>query len=278
MELYRHFNKEGILLYVGATSNILNRMSQHKVRTPWFSEIANTSIEYFQTKEELLLAEKQAIRLEQPVYNIRHNKKDSIIENSEILQLFTSLSLTETRVLQLFLRNLKGLEVGDTEYYISTKEYAEIYAIAWHTAYQEMKYVVDSLSSKLQSYLVSIEYVESGIKMLWNPDFQSLCNNRKNCYEYSFTNILVLKSNIAICLYKFLRSRKIRKYRIDIEEFRQILGLQDRYTAYNNLRSKVLLPAIANINCYTDLFVEMESIAKGRKVIALEFTICVGEL
>ena len=75
-DLYRHFNAEGELLYVGISLSAVKRLSQHKCDSTWYGDIATIEIEKFPTREEAMEAETVAIQNEAPIYNIA---KSSII-------------------------------------------------------------------------------------------------------------------------------------------------------------------------------------------------------
>lgn len=70
--LYRHFNKDKKLLYIGISLSALTRLGQHALNTKWFNSITFISIEHFDTLEEATKAERVAIIREDPQYNIRH--------------------------------------------------------------------------------------------------------------------------------------------------------------------------------------------------------------
>ena len=69
--LYRHFNSDNKLLYVGISLNSINRLNQHKSSSGWFDEISNVTIEKHQSRKEALIAERSAIYNESPKYNIQ---------------------------------------------------------------------------------------------------------------------------------------------------------------------------------------------------------------
>lgn len=71
--LYRHYDKDGALLYVGVSLSTLQRLGQHAEHSHWFSSIERITIEHFQSRESALEAERQAIQNETPFYNVRHN-------------------------------------------------------------------------------------------------------------------------------------------------------------------------------------------------------------
>lgn len=70
--LYRFYDAEDRLLYIGMTSAFQSRFSQHRSYTPWFSEVARYAKEYLPSRVALEAAEKCAIQTERAKYNIRH--------------------------------------------------------------------------------------------------------------------------------------------------------------------------------------------------------------
>ena len=69
--LYKYYNKNGRLLYIGASSFPLNRM-WHTNRRYWGEEILTAWMKLYPTRLGALRAEKKAIENEKPKYNIVH--------------------------------------------------------------------------------------------------------------------------------------------------------------------------------------------------------------
>jgi phage-related minor tail protein len=67
--LYRHFDKDGQLLYVGISLSHVARLAQHRDGSPWYEDIAHVTIEWHKTRVEAELAETKAIGREAPKYN-----------------------------------------------------------------------------------------------------------------------------------------------------------------------------------------------------------------
>jgi predicted GIY-YIG superfamily endonuclease len=82
--LYRHFDKEGQLLYIGISLSTIKRLSQHAAGSIWFDQIAKVTIEHFETREEVLKAEHVAISTENPLHNINKRKPLHIRETQEL--------------------------------------------------------------------------------------------------------------------------------------------------------------------------------------------------
>lgn len=70
--LYRHWNADGELLYVGISLKPFQRLDQHKNNSHWYGDIANVSVEYFDTRSLAEDAERVAINKEKPLHNITH--------------------------------------------------------------------------------------------------------------------------------------------------------------------------------------------------------------
>ena len=70
--LYRHFDADGVLLYVGIARSVTARFAQHE-DSPWDDLIASITVERFATREEAEAAEREAIKAEKPIHNRMHN-------------------------------------------------------------------------------------------------------------------------------------------------------------------------------------------------------------
>lgn len=68
--LYRHFDKDGRLLYVGISLSVIGRLAQHRGRAHWYKRITRIEVEWFDTRAEAAHAEMIAIQDENPECNI----------------------------------------------------------------------------------------------------------------------------------------------------------------------------------------------------------------
>jgi predicted GIY-YIG superfamily endonuclease len=68
--LYRHFDSDGRLLYVGISLNVVARLSEHCKTSHWFGSITRIDVERFRSRQAALAAERKAIRTEKPLHNI----------------------------------------------------------------------------------------------------------------------------------------------------------------------------------------------------------------
>lgn len=70
--LYRYFDHEGQLLYVGITGDLTTRTQSHS-RGRWWADVDHdrTQLDWHWSREQALRAESRAIRTENPTWNIR---------------------------------------------------------------------------------------------------------------------------------------------------------------------------------------------------------------
>lgn len=69
--LYRMFDADGDLLYIGITNNPPERFRAHSGGKDWWPQVSNITVETFSSREELESAEWAAIGAESPRYNVR---------------------------------------------------------------------------------------------------------------------------------------------------------------------------------------------------------------
>lgn len=69
--LYRFYDENGTLLYVGITNSINTRFKAHVVDKSWWPEVADCRIAFYPDRAALARAEGDAIKYEHPCYNVR---------------------------------------------------------------------------------------------------------------------------------------------------------------------------------------------------------------
>lgn len=79
--LYRFFDENGVLLYVGITADIGSRFKKHRGDKPWWYAVSTIRIERFPTRPAVLAAEREAIRSERPLWNVSHNEAATAVRS-----------------------------------------------------------------------------------------------------------------------------------------------------------------------------------------------------
>lgn len=91
--LYRFFDKDDVLLYVGVTQQAWWRWQTHRASTNWWTSTHHVTLEHFEYREQALAAEKHAIKTERPVFNRMHRSGDVVI--TEVDRCYTADEIAE---------------------------------------------------------------------------------------------------------------------------------------------------------------------------------------
>jgi predicted GIY-YIG superfamily endonuclease len=75
--LYRHFDKQGRLLYIGVAVDPKKRESAHRCYSPWAADIHEIRVEWLEDRHAALVAERSAIQAEKPLHNILHQQREA---------------------------------------------------------------------------------------------------------------------------------------------------------------------------------------------------------
>lgn len=73
-ELYRYFDSDDRLLYIGISLSTIMRATGHRRDAGWWNSWTRCSVERFDTRTAALAAERDAIIGERPLHNVVHNR------------------------------------------------------------------------------------------------------------------------------------------------------------------------------------------------------------
>lgn len=82
--LYRAYDEQDILLYVGISSSPLLRLTEHTRVARWAMYAVKVTFERFPARSAVEKAEREAIRTERPIFNIAHT--EGVSRSFEYLQ------------------------------------------------------------------------------------------------------------------------------------------------------------------------------------------------
>lgn len=81
--LYRLFDDEGTLLYVGVSNNWTQRFTQHMATKSWWSEVARVDlVAVASSRQKIEAIERAVIKAERPLYNVAHSATTAVAERS----------------------------------------------------------------------------------------------------------------------------------------------------------------------------------------------------
>lgn len=96
-----------------------------------------------------------------------------------------------------------------------------------------------------------------------------------NAYISEMPIIASFRSGYSVALHEQLEQRKsFQKWKVEVEEFKVLMGIaEDEYPRIGNLQTRVITPAIEEIEKNTEYFnLKYKSIKNGRSISHFEFT------
>jgi predicted GIY-YIG superfamily endonuclease len=73
--LYRCFDADEELLYVGISKDPAERWKQHRSTAPWWRDVTMRVVEWYDDRPAAERAERKAIQTEGPRHNVLHNQR-----------------------------------------------------------------------------------------------------------------------------------------------------------------------------------------------------------
>lgn len=211
-------------------------------------------------------------------------KNDLVVKDNALINASYNLEVTEQRLILLSI--IRARETGqgissDSKLEIHASDYASRFDVTKEAAYNALKNAVNNLFERKFSFkeihkdtnkeivvksrwVSRIAYVDdlATLEVTFAPDVVPLITRlEKHFTSYQLKQVAQLTSKYAIRLYEFLIAwRDVGKTPvISLSEFREKLGLDiNEYQKMVNFKSRVLEPAIKQINELTDIHVKYE--------------------
>lgn len=221
---------------------------------------------------------------------LRENRESLVVKGNDLIRHTRyDLSLSEQKILIYVISKIVAEDKDFKHIKFRIGEYCEIAGIKrGGTEYEYIKDSIQSLRSKswwinlgrketLFSWIdtASIENNTGEVDIVLSESLRPfLLDIRGNFTKYELINVLVLHSKYSIRLYEIFKSYLwLHKWEVSLDEFRERIAVGDKYKDFTEFKRNVILPSIKEINKFTDLQIEFETIKKGRKIDKLIFKI-----
>lgn len=223
------------------------------------------------------------------VRNKQVRKANELIQKSRF-----NLSLQQQKVVLYLISQISPFDEDFKLYEFSVSEFCRVCGIDETSGknYTDLKNAIKDIADKslwihlddgTETLLRWIEkpYInkKSGmISIRLDKDMKPfLLQLKKNYTQYDLLWTLRFRSKYSIRLYELIKSihfKELETYEriYELEELKRILNAET-YTTYQTLKTRVLNPAIEEINEFSDKQVSYEPIKKGRSVIKIRFVI-----
>lgn len=232
------------------------------------------------------------------------NNTNLTYKSANLIESSYELSITQQRIIALACKKMQpiyiekrlspndlkkvlgAMQFSDLE--ISTSEFRGEYNIAGNNIYGYLEEGANDLFEKDIKYYDGTKYVKKRwvstskfdstnglISLTFNTDIildLLVFNGRYVALFFDMSQNI--KSKYAFRIYEILKNKAyIGKYKIDVEEFKFMLQITDKYSDFADLNKKIIKPNIKVINDISDITVTVKTIRCGRSVKWLDFTI-----
>lgn len=216
-------------------------------------------------------------------------KANSLIQNSRF-----NLSLQQQKVLLFLISQISPYDEQFKLYEFDLVQFCKVCGLDYDSGknYSDIKQAIKDIADKSlwveldedeETLLRWIEkpYINKRqgiIKIRLDEDMKPfLLQLKANFTTYEIIWTLKYRSKYSIRLYELAKSvhyHELEVYtrRYSIEEIKRILGAE-HYKEYRDFKRKALIPAITEVNKYSDKNIVFEEITRGRKVLGLQLDI-----
>lgn len=237
--------------------------------------------------------DRDSIYESQEEYMLNKRRSETVVKSNDLIEASYKLSLNEQR---LILYMASKINREDKEFRIvrvTVKEFADTFELDYKNIYKEIKKISKSLTSKsiyvkppnsskdseymFISWLSSVLYQNGVLELEFSSKLEPYLLELKNNFsKYQLGDFVKFTSTYSIRLYQLLKRyedfRDGTKY-YSIEEFRRIFSLEKKYPKYSNLKRRVLMTAIDEINEVSDITISMFEDKEGKKVKGIQFRV-----
>ena len=217
-------------------------------------------------------------------YNLLIYKDNRIIEASY------RLTLREQRLVLLCISQINALEkLNENKVFtITANEYSQVFGGDPKNAFRDMKEAMDLLFDRFIKVIVSDNRREEfrwiskkstilsnqSVEIRFTADIAPYLHNLKgNFTKYHFLHVRTMTSVFSIRIYEMLMQWKTKRtLTLSLDQLRDRLQINNKYTAFANIKQKIIEPAVTEINACTDILVSYDLRKAGRKVSDIVFS------
>lgn len=217
---------------------------------------------------------------------------DLIIRKAHpIVEAGYKLTIAEQRIILLSLAKLDNRNAENSKVTLYVKDYAQSFGLSETSAYSELekasKRLYDrSIILKGEDETTEFRWIESRTKYHKGEGRISFefsrrvmpylfeLDKRLGFTQYELLSVSGFKSAYSIRLYELtVKLLGMKNQKVEIEELRRILQLDNKYQEFKRLKRDVINLACNEINEKSDILLNVEPVKLGRKIVALEFQV-----
>ncbi len=211
-----------------------------------------------------------------------------VTKANALIEASYNLTLNEQRIILACAAKLDGRKPmpRDAVFMLSVEEFIDLFGSDPKNAYAEMEEAatklyerdirrVDGTTRKRLRWVYMAEYKkgEGKVRLGFSPEIAPyLTMLHKRFTSYKLEEVASLRSTYAIRLFEMLvQFSETGLFVISVVDFKQRLGLDEKYDRFSNLKARVIDPAVKDLVAKTSLDIVWQGIKKGKTVDRLEF-------
>ena len=228
------------------------------------------------------------------------NKKNALVKKSNyfIENARYELSLTQQKLILFVMGRVRVEDQAFEEYDLPISEIAAEMGISLDSAYTRIDTEVQALMEKVfaieeltpegkkdrtkLAWFASFSHIDGSgsVRVSFAPRLKPYFLQLKNCFTtYPLACVMAMHSTYSIRIYELLKMEIAfhSKIYFDLEAFKSLLQIEQKpaFAQYSNIKARILLPALREINKNSDLqILRFEEKKQSRKVIG--FTLIFG--
>lgn len=217
-----------------------------------------------------------------------------VTQANKLIEASYTMTLEEKRVVLLMVSLVRKDDQDFQTYRIPITDIRDYLGLRTNKLYDDIKRVADSLLSRVLhiaeedggwlkvGWVASARYVPKGHKetevacldLSFSPEMKPYLLELKSHFaNYMLQNVASLRSFYSIRPYELLKSRRrLQSTTLDVAELRRMLKADTKYRNHKDFRTRVILTAQSELEQKTDIAFEFEEARRGRKVVAVTFT------
>lgn len=214
------------------------------------------------------------------------DKELLVVKSNKLIEGRYKLTLGEQRVIILMTANIKPDDDDFKTYKLKVSDLMKLLDIKNKGTYADIAKITKQLMSKILEIkepdgLLQIGWLSSAkyyndqglVDLRFDPGLRPYLLKLKEQFTgYHLTTVLRLSSVYSIRIYELLKQYKeIGRRTFKLEYLREILGIKNEYSRYNDFKKRVIIPAFKELPEKTDLRFDFQEIKRGRRIIEIEF-------
>jgi len=211
-----------------------------------------------------------------------------VTKANALIEASYNLTLNEQRIILACAAKLDGRNQmpKDAVFVLSVEEFIDLFGSDPKNAYAEMEEAatklyerdirrIEGTTRKRLRWVYMAEYKKGDgkVRLGFSPEIAPyLTMLHKRFTSYKLEEVASLRSAYAIRLFEMLvQFSETGIFVVSVADFKQRLGLDEKYDRFSNLKARVIDPAVKDLVTKTSLDIVWQGVKKGKTVERLEF-------